>query len=155
MINRLAIIIVGKQDAGKTTTLRHFCNTYDDKTVSTFKQGLRNNFRPFTKENPIKVDAYFLPASRTERATKLADTFNDLGWCPPFMFIAEQLNGAEYNNTIRTLIENKYHIKEFTLYNDNRDSVWHYYSQQDEALIQFHRTEQIADYVRAFIKSRM
>lgn len=156
MLKHLAIIIVGDQNSGKTTTLRHFCNTYDYKSVSTFKQGWRMGITPF-KENyyGVKIVSYFLPSSRTERGKSLRDTFSELDWQPDFLFMAEQKGGAEYDRTIRFLREKKYHIKEFLLDNSNPDSIWHRYEAKDAKLILEHRTEVIADYVRNFILSRI
>lgn len=154
--DRLAILIVGNPNSGKTTTLKHFCNEYNPHNVSTFKQGWRYSMTPFAdKYFGVKIVAYFLPSSRTERATSLEKTFESLEWWPDFLFMAEQLNGAEYTNTIRTLRENNYHIKEFVLDNGNPDGIWHYYDTVDEQLFLQYRKEAIAEYVRQFILARI
>lgn len=156
MLDHLAVIIVGLPNAGKTTTLKHFCNAYHYKIVSTFKEGWRHNMSPFfNKYSGVKISAYFLPSSRTEKDQPLEDIFDNLEWWPDFLFMAEQLSGAEYENTVRFLREKNYHIKEFVLGNNNPDSIWHHYDIKDEKTIQTHRTEQIADYVRNFILSRI
>lgn len=156
MLDHLAIIIVGKPNAGKTTTLKHFGNSYHYKVVTTFKEGWRHGMVPFyNKYSGVKISAYFLPSSRTEKATPLKKIFDGLEWYPDFLFMAEQLNGREYNNTINFLREKKYHIKEFVISNDSNDSIWHHYDAKDEKTIQLHRTEQIADYVRGFILNRI
>lgn len=156
MLKHLAIIITGEQNSGKTTTLRHFCNTYYHKEVSTFKQGWRHGMSPFADYYyGVKITAYVLPSSRTEKQESLETIFNGLEWYPDFLFMAEQLNGAEYENTMRFLRENNYHIKEFRLEATNPDPVWHRYDPKDETVILTHRTEQIADYVRGFIKLRI
>lgn len=156
MLKHLAIIIVGKQNSGKTTTLRNFCNTYDCKKVSIFKQGWRHGITPF-KDNyhGVKIGSYFLPSSRSERGELLEDTLDNLEWYPDFLFMAEQKDGAEYERTIHCLRQRKYHIKEFHLDNDNPDSIWHWYESKDEPLYLEQRTEAIADYVRSFILSRI
>jgi hypothetical protein len=156
MLKHLAIIIVGKQNSGKTTRLRDFCNTYDYKSVSTFKQGWRYGITPF-KENyyGVKIVSYFLPSSRSERAKSLKDTFNELEWQPDFLFMAEQQDGVEYERTIHFLRQKRYHIKEFLLDENNPDSIWHRYESKDAKLYLEQRTEAIADYVRNFILSRI
>ena len=156
MLNHLAIIVVGKANSGKTTTLKHFCDTYYTK-VATFKQGWRIGLMPFLDNYlGVKINAYFLPSSRTEKGKSLKKTLEGLNWKPDFLFMAEQFQGNEYNNTIRFLRENNYHIKEFVLDDTNSDSIWRYYAdKKDEQLYLTHRTEQIADYVRSFILSRI
>ncbi|EDM34431.1 hypothetical protein PBAL39_19110 [Pedobacter sp. BAL39] len=155
--DRLAILIVGNPNSGKTTTLKHFCNEYNKPhTVSTFKQGWRYSITPFAdKYFGVKIVAYFLPSSRTERAMPLKETFDSLDWWPDFLFMAEQLNGAEYANTIKTLREKDYHIKEFVLDNNNPDTIWNYYDPADESLFLQYRKEAIAEYVRQFILARI
>jgi GTPase SAR1 family protein len=149
--DRLAIILVGNQNSGKTTTLKYYCNSYRHHQVGVFKQGWRHNITPFAdKFYGVRISAYFLPSSRSEKATPLKETFDSLDWWPDFLFMAEQLNGAEYNNTIRILRENDYHIKEFILDNKNMDSIWHYYDPVDENLFLQYRKEAIAEYVRQF-----
>lgn len=155
MLDHLAILIIGKQNAGKTTTLKHFCDTYNYQTVSTFKEGWRNGLSPFKpKYNGVKIIGYFLPASRSERHTHIKENLDDLEWTPDFLFMAEQLHGDQYSNTINYLRRKDFHIKEFLLDNSNPDTIWHFYDKKDEVAIQMHRTEQIADYVRAFINAR-
>jgi GTPase SAR1 family protein len=156
MLDKLAIIIVGKPNSGKTTTLKHYCNTYNYQEVTTFKQGWRHGIVPFKEKYfGIKIIAYFLPSSRTEKAEPLESIFKNLDWEPDFLFMAEQLNGSEYEKTIRFLREKNYQIKEYVLDENNSDSIWHFYNEVDEKLFQNHRTEQIADYVRQFIHSRI
>lgn len=154
--DRLAILLVGNQNSGKTTTLKHFCNSYRFHQADVFKQGWRYDITPFAnKYLGVKVVAYFLPSSRTEKATPLETVFDSLEWYPDFLFMAEQLNGAEYQNTIRTLRENDYHIKEFILDSSNSDTIWRYYDKSDEDLFLNYRTEAMAEYVRRFILERI
>ncbi len=69
--------------------------------------------------------------------------------------MAEQLNGAEYQNTIRILRGNDYHIKEFILDSTNCDTIWNYYDKKDENLFLNYRTEAMGEYVRRFILERI
>ncbi len=156
MLDHLAIIIVGNQNVGKTTTLKHFCETYTNRNVSTFKAGFRNDLMPFfDKYRGVKVGAWFFPSSPTEKKEPLEDEFGSLGWTPDFILMAEQLQGAEYANTIRSLRVRNYHVKEFLLDNSNPDTIWHHFDEQDRNLFLIHRTEQIADYMRSFILARV
>lgn len=155
MFNHLAIIVVGHQNSGKTTTLKHFHNTYNHREVETFKQGWREKISLFSAIWSVHIVGYFLPSSRTEKQQSLESIYKDLAWYPNFLFMAEQLEGVEYQNTINFLRANDYHIKEFVLSNENQDPIWHYYDKQNEDVILKHRTEQIADYVREFIRQRI
>jgi len=158
MLNKLAIIIVGKPNAGKTTTLKHFHDSYYYKKPKYLRQVLRRDFSPFNYTFiGLKIIAFFLPSSRTETEKSLKETFVkiNLGWYPDFIFMAEQLDGDEYDNTIKYLRQKEYHIKEFVITDTNPDSTWRFYDKIDCKNIQLHRTEQIADYVRNFIKSRI
>lgn len=156
MFNKLAIIIVGEPNAGKTTTLKEFVNTYNNEKVDVFRQGWRHNIELFKSYyNAIKIVAYFIPSSRTEKHEPLKDIFNNLNCMPDFLFMAEQLDGEEYLNTIQTLRKCKYHIKEFVISESNSDTIWHRYEEKNKSNILLYRTEQIADYVRQFIKSRI
>lgn len=154
--DRLAILLVGNQNSGKTTTLKHFCNSYRFHQADVFRQGWRYDLTPFAdKYSGVKIVAYFLPSSRTEKSTPLEQTFESLEWWPDFLFMAEQLDGAEYQNTIQTLRKKDYHIKEFILSNNNSDTIWHYYNSVDEETFLKYRTEAIAEYVRQFILARI
>lgn len=156
MINKLAVLIVGEPNSGKTTTLKFFHNSYNANEVDSLRQGWRYNFMPF-KPNycSIKIWPYFIPASRSEKRISLEHTIEKLDWYPDFIFMAEQLDGAEYQNTISYLRENEYIIKEFILSKSNPDSIWHYFPPKEEKIILTQRTEQIAEYVREFIRRRI
>src|SRR6185503_9920248 len=99
MLDRLAVIIVGVQNSGKTTTLKNFCNTYHHKQVTTFKIGWRYGLSIFIKRYwGVKIDAYFIPASRTEKKGYLKEIYDEIGWDPDFIFLAEQLGGSQYSD---------------------------------------------------------
>ncbi len=156
MHDNLAIIILGVPNAGNTTTLKHFCNTYYSKPASIFRIGWRISLTPFSpKYGGVKLNGYFVPGSPTEKGICLKDVIGALVPMPEFLFIAEQSGGSQYNNTISFLRIKNYHIKEFIIDDSSQDSIWHKYSKRDEQVIQNYRTEQIADYVRKFILSRI
>lgn len=157
MLNRLAVVIVGVQNSGKTTTLKHFCDTYYRKKVSTFKMGWRFGLSIFKPRYwGIKIDAFFIPASRTERDEYLIDLYKKLGWDPDFIFMAEQLNGKRYSDTIHYLMANGFHVKEFVLSNKEGNDTWDRWRNDLEREAKLlHRTEQIADYVRSFISTKI
>lgn len=156
MLDKLAVVIVGVPHSGKTSTLRHFCNTYNDRVVSTFKEGIRTGIKPFKdKYFGVSITAYFLPSSRTEKDVSLRTMLEKIGWEPDFVFMAEQLNGKEYQNTINLLRKKGYHIKEYVIEEASSDAIWRPYQKKDEEIYLKYRTEAIADYVRDFIRARV
>jgi hypothetical protein len=170
MLNKLAIVIVGIRNAGKTTTLRHFCNAYHNKTVhKRFRRSWKYGLMPFRdKTDAIKIDGYFLTSSPSEVRIPLQTTINK-GFRPDFLFMAEQYNSDYYADSIRCLWNNGYHVKEFFIdhnipteksrikLDDNciYNTVWRKYDKVDELLFHSQRTEQIAEYVRLFINTQI
>lgn len=170
MLKKLAIVIVGVKNAGKTTTLRYFCDAYHWKTVpKRFKRGWKYGLMPFRgKTDGVKIDAYFLTSSPTEVGIPLKNNINK-NFQPDFLFMAEQFNSNYYLDSIRCLWERGYHVKEFfidhtipteserQMFDDNQryNTVWRRYDKADEALFHSQRTEQIADYLRMYINTQI
>jgi GTPase SAR1 family protein len=157
MFDKLAIILLGAQNTGKTSTLREYSNYYYHKKVSTFKKGWRIAISPFKpKFYTVKVFIYFLPGSPTETRIPLADTVEPLDWYPDVLLMAEQLNGSEYQNTINYLRAHRYHIKEFKLSDNNGIGIWDRWTTKlEETTKLLYRREAVADYVRNFIINRI
>jgi GTPase SAR1 family protein len=157
MFDRLAIILLGAQNTGKTSTLKEYSYYYFHKKVSTFKKGWRIGVSPFKpKFHTIKIFAYFLPGSPTETKIPLADTIEPLDWYPDVLLMAEQLNGAEYQNTISYLRTHRYHIQEFRLSDKNGIDIWDRWSSKTEETTKLlYRREAVANYIRNYILSRV
>ena len=158
MFNKLAILLVGAQNTGKTSTLREYCEYYENITLgSRFRKGWRWQVAPFRPNySLIKTPAYFVQSSPTESAKPLADSIDPLGWFPDLLFVAEQLNGQQYTNTVTYLRANDYHIKEFVLSDTNGIDIWDRWrtnAEKDTKLL--YRREAIADYIRNFILSKI
>jgi hypothetical protein len=155
MFDRLAIIVVGVSDSGKTTTLKEYTDYYKD-SVSTFKKGWRHGLSPFKpKFWTVKVSAYVIPKSPTE-SVPLKDTIDPLEWFPDVILMPEQLKGKEYQNSIDYLRSHDYHIKEFQLSNVSSGGVWDRWTTKlEQSTKLLYRREEIADYIRNFIKSRI
>lgn len=158
MLDRLAIIIVGEQDSGKTTTLREYSNYYH-KPVSTLKKGFRYGVTPFKpKYWGVKVFTYILPSSPTESGISLANTIDPHEWFPDLLMMAEQLNGKQYSNSIHYLMGNEYQIKEFIISNIVGDGIWDRWKDGDNFRMKaklLQRREEIADYIRKFIAMKV
>lgn len=161
MLDKLAIVIVGEQCSGKTSTLRVYSDYYV-KEVGSFKKGWRYGLTPFKPQFwAIKVFTYILPASPTETKIPLSlsiEPKNDEEWFPELLLMAEQFNGGEYPNTIHYLMKNEYHIKEYFISDTIGNGIWDRWNEDDEfrkdsKLMQ--RREEIAKYIREFIVSKV
>lgn len=155
--DRLAIILVGARDTGKTSTLKEYSEYYHNKSVDTFRKGWRHGLAPFRPQFwTIKTSTYILPGSPTETNLPLKDTIEPLEWYPDILLMAEQLAGKEYINTINYLRIHHYHIVEFTLSNSVGSGIWDRWgTKAEETLRLLYRREAIADCIRNFIKSRI
>ena len=155
MLDRLAIILVGAQNSGKTSTLKEYSDHYYGP-VATFKKGWRHGLSPFKpKFLTVKVSAYVLPSSPTETRIPLSITLDALDWWPDIILMAEQDGGSEYINTINELRGKDYHIKTFGLTSTVGVETWvRWELKGDEAERLKYRREDIADYIRNFINSR-
>lgn len=154
MLDRLAIVIIGEQNSGKTTTIRKFSDFYH-KPVSTLKKGFRYDISPFKpKYWGIKIFTYILASSPTESNLSLEDTIEPLEWYPDLLIIPEQKNGKEYSKTIHYLMKNEYEIKQFIISDLVSDGVWDRWDSGDklrEDAKLLHRREEIAEYIRKYL----
>ncbi|SEA76733.1 P-loop NTPase family protein [Pedobacter hartonius] len=158
MIKNLAIIILGDQNVGKTTTIRRFLDIYHThKKVTVLKKGMRYGLSPFTPNfDMVKIDAYILPSSPTESGIALSDSIKVIGWNPHLILMAEQDRGKEYANSINFLRNENYHIKEFHVKNIEELQIWSRWKYSAEMNTKLHyRVEEIAEYIRGFILSKI
>jgi|GEM_PF-1755641 len=155
---KLAILLVGAPNTGKTSTLKEYCEYYENvKFVARFRMGWRWNIMPFKPQyEGLKMPMFFVPSSPTESNRPLKNTIDPLKWFPDLLIVAEQLNGHQYANTIDYLRANEYQIKEFILSNTNGINIWdRWVNSVDKDTKLLYRREAIADYIRAFIISRI
>lgn len=150
-MKRLAILIKGYRNVGKTSTIRHYDMIHHKSGKTNCKRGIRY-IRPFENFKNIIIQLYILPASPTESNCPLKKYIEDLDESPDFILMAEQLNGKEYQNTTDFLRENNYEIKEFDI-NKNGGSVWGKWEadKPDEKKLD-ERVNQINNYITDFIK---
>ncbi len=93
---------------------------------------------------------------KTEKGEYLEQQYDKAGWVPDFIFMAEQLSGSRYSDSIHYLMANGFHVKEFVLSNATGDGVWDRWKNDLEKKAKLlQRTEQIADYVRDFIETKI
>lgn len=158
MRDKLAILIIGEQNSGKTTTLRSYSDYYH-KPVSTLKKGFRWDIAPFRpKFEAVKMWAYLLPSSPTESNIPLADTVDPIEWYPDLILMPEQLNGNEYSNSIHYLMANEYEVKEYNISNYIGDGIWDRWKDGDKFRMEaklLQRREEIADYIRSYLVRKL
>lgn len=158
MLDRLAIVIIGEQNSGKTSTLREYSDYYH-KPVNTLKKGFRYGVTPFKpKFWSVKIFTYILPSSPTESGIPLKDTIDPHDWYPDLLLMAEQTNGVQYSKSIHYLMGNEYHVKQFNISKNIGNEVWDRWNDGDVSMMKaklLQRREEIAEYIRKFIISKM
>jgi hypothetical protein len=126
MTRRKAVVILGVQNSGKTTTIKRFDNNYH-KPKSNCKKGWRLYERLFLPVlEHLCLHLYIVPYSPTERGQSLKDLLE--GNLPEFLLIAEQHLGSRYGETIDFLTLNDYDVSEFliqrTIKNSDNWTAW-------------------------------
>lgn len=95
MKNKLAVIIVGTQNSGKTTTIKYFDHEYDE--YKRLKKQCRAGGRLLVlHKNSLRAlfsYIYFVPASPTETKKSLKGRLKK--WRPEMILIAEQIDKGE------------------------------------------------------------
>ncbi|GGB65131.1 hypothetical protein GCM10007424_01300 [Flavobacterium suaedae] len=149
---RLAILIVGEQNSGKTATIRNLINLYSRKSLTVMRRGfswlfLNQDFKC------LELVTYCVPASPTETGIDLKDRFQDWDNIPQTLIVAEQLNGNKYHNTLNFLNTKGYHILRYDLSNSNGSGIWDRFNRETETIILDTRANQIIDDVKVLIKT--
>jgi len=154
MKNKLAVIIIGKQNSGKTTTIKYFDKIFDEneKLKKYYRVGWRRLTMFKGKLDALFLLIYFVPASPTETQKPLRDRLKNFK--PELLLIAEQLNGYEYQNTIHFLEKNNYEIVEFVLKNQS-NQTWNNWNKQNMNEILNKRAIDIGDKFKDFIRERI
>src|SRR5262245_17929263 len=139
---KLAVLIVGEQNSGKTSTIKYLINTYDHKSLSIMKAGWQSIFLNSIFKS-LKLNFFCVPASPTETGIDLSERFKDWGWIPEVIIVAEQLNGSKYSNTIDFLKVNNYHVIRFDIDNKGGVQDWQRFDKTNEVLKLKNRANQI------------
>lgn len=145
---KLAIVIIGMQNSGKTSTIKELINTHSDKTVSKMRKGwqriyLNNQFKY------LKLDIFCVPSSPTESNIKLSERFEN--WQPEVLIVAEQLNGRHYNDTLNFLNLNGYIILTYRIANIDGPLDWERYTDIDKDTKLNNRVNQIVAEINQFL----
>lgn len=156
MKSKIAILIIGTQNSGKTSTIKYFDKKFDEneREKKQCRSGWRN-LQLFKEElGALFLLIFFVPSSPTESNKPLSKRF--INFLPEVLLIAEQLNGSKYNNTIKFLEENGYEIVEFYISEDNKEEHWKRWNsiiEYDRKLNK--RSEDIKNVLKKFILNRI
>ncbi|RXQ97417.1 hypothetical protein EO244_00580 [Ancylomarina salipaludis] len=150
---KLAVVILGVQNSGKTETLRKIVKKYTGLPQKQMKAGWR--FLSIFKEKiwELKLHAFFVPASPSETKYKLEDRILDLGHSPEIIFLAEQTDGENRKSTFDFLEENKYKILDFELSNKNGGGIWDRFTPESKEEKLDTRTKEVITRLKEEIKA--
>jgi GTPase SAR1 family protein len=147
---KLAILIQGEQNSGKTSTIRELINRQSGKTVSNMRKGWQRIFLN-QQFGYLKLDVYCVPASPSETNIKLGDRFQN--WNPEVLIVAEQPSGRHYADTLNFLNSNNYNVLTFTIANTSGSLDWERFTNSNRAIKLGNRVNQIVTGIRQFITS--
>lgn len=148
---KLAIVIKGSQNSGKTSTIKHFIGKQTGRKLRFMKKGWQ---RIFLNESfkCLRLTIYCLPASPSESNPN--KTISELlkGKTPSAIIVAEQRGGKNYDNTIEFLKEHGYTLKCYRITDTTDRTPWTKFdnTNKNEKLDQ--RTEQIVRDIKDFIR---
>lgn len=159
MTNKIAVLLVGAQNSGKTSTINHFDTYYDewDRTKKVCKVGWRHLQLHYKSLGSLISWIYFIPSSPTESRKSIKNRLGKLR--PEMLLIAEQIDKGEkwnkYNETIEFLTQEGYEIKEFIIGDDTQHDTWRKWTQSSRANSLDNRAVIIGDVFREFIKHKI
>ena len=129
---RLAIIIEGVQNSGKTSTIKRFINRQSERPINILRRGWRTimlnlNF------SCIRVILFCIPGSPSETDTPIKSILDKLHVYPEILIIPEQPDGKNYENTLTFLKENDYKIiLKQRLSNTVGNDIWDRFNEENE-----------------------
>jgi hypothetical protein len=132
MKNGFALILLGAQNSGKTSTILRFDTMFDlhgrQKKRGTvgWRQLLLHSLKAMV------TWVYFIPGSPTETKKslekKLKRAFNNVKDWPELLLIAEQINRDEpwnkHRETVDFLLQNGYEVMEIVMGDEAIDPLW-------------------------------
>lgn len=147
---RLAVLIIGSQNSGKTSTIKFLINTYASKSLKVMRAGWKSIFLSKILK-ALRINFYCVPASPTETKIKLSVRF--LTMIPEFLIVAEQVGGNNYSDTMSFLNSNGYTVLRYDISNADGASDWERYDKNSEELKLQNRANQIISDIKNFIKA--
>jgi hypothetical protein len=147
---RLAILIVGIQNSGKTSTIRHLISLYNGRALKVMRASWKDVFlNPLFKS--LRLNFYCIPASPTETNFKLS--LRCASWFPEVLIVAEQAGGANYADTINFLATNHYHVLRYDILNTNGASDWERFNASNMTSKLDNRANEIVNDIKKFLKT--
>ncbi|CAM2881112.1 hypothetical protein DRF59_08225 [Chryseobacterium flavum] len=149
---KLAIVIEGAQSSGKTSTILHFINQYQNRKLNVMRSGWQNIFINPHFQN-LKINPYVISSSPSESDKQLIQRFNKWSILPDLIIMAEQNGGKHYSNTMTFLNANGYSINTFVINNINGSLNWERFDSSNKAAKLTTRANEIMDSIIFFIKT--
>lgn len=147
---RLAILIVGVQNGGKTTTIKHLISAYNGRTLKVMRAGWKNIFlNPLLKS--MRLNFFCVPASPTETKVKLSTRF--VTNPPDILVVAEQIGGANFPDTINFLAIHGYHVLRYDILTTSGITVWERSTAANRIAKLDNRVNQIVGDIKLFLKT--
>lgn len=147
---KLAIVIEGNQNSGKTSTIKELVNIYGNKSVSQMKRGWQRLFLNKIFEY-LKLDVYCVPASPSETGIELKKRFPN--WMPEVLIVAVQPNGQYYSSSYNFLNTNSYHILSYKISNVKGTKDWDRFDNITKSTKLGNRANEIIMDIRKFINT--
>lgn len=129
---KIAVIIVGHQNSGKTATLKEIGRKHANKNPQRTMAGWRILSLYPDSFHALALHAYFVPASPSEANKRLYTRFEN--WAPEVLFLAEQINGQHYLDTFNFLKEKGYLVLRYDIVNQSGDDIWERFDLKNEKL---------------------
>ncbi|KRB56936.1 MULTISPECIES: hypothetical protein [Flavobacterium] len=149
---RLAIIIEGTQNSGKTSTIKELIKLFGFKNLKQMKAGWQQIFlNPIFKS--LRIVFYCIPASPSETDIPLSKRFEEWQHLPEMLILAEQVGGQHHGSTMAFLNANHYHIKVFSINNSNGVNHWERFDNLTKNVKLSKRAYDITDFIKSFLKT--
>jgi hypothetical protein len=147
---KLAIVIEGNQNSGKTSTIKHLISQQRGWAVRNMKQGFQAIFLD-KQFKSLKLHLYCLPASPSETGKTIGELLPTRR--PSAIIVAEQPGGKQYTNTFKFLEENDYTILKYSISEDKNNNPWSKFDNADKGEKLQTRTQQILFDIKDFMRT--
>ena len=149
---KLAIIIEGVQNSGKTSTILHFVNQYQIRTLTVMRAGWQNLYLNHLFQT-LKVNPYIISSSPSESNNPLPTRFSGWTTLPDLLIMAEQAGGRHQSSTITFLTTNGYSIVTFPISNVTGSLDWERFDSSNQVTKLTNRANEIMNSIKSFIKT--